>query len=159
MSTWIGSPFKPSLRNSSSPVSNTRPPAKGVWTQSLHMSFDEHGSPCSKLLLLPYRMNSIFQLHRFTSRLYESLNPLQIADFARFEPLRIMKDKSRVFGGCDFLLDITYTMTLVGYGLSIQMMFILRSDKKVICLTASETLKAWLISEDFPVPDYILNRR
>lgn len=87
-------------------------------------------------------MNSIFQLHRFTSRLYESLNPLQIADFARFEPLRIMKDKSRVFGGCDFLLDITYTMTLVGYGLSIQMMFILRSDKKVICLTASETLKA-----------------
>ena len=62
-------------------------------------------------------MNSILQLHLFTTCLNEALYRIESTGFSWFEPLRIMENEMGVLSGNDFLVDIAYSMLVVGYGL------------------------------------------
>ena len=99
---------------------------------------------------LPNRMNSILQLHLFTTCLNEALYHIESTGFSWFEPLRIMENEMGVLSGNDFLVDIAYSMLVVGYGL--YHIVIVKHGGRF--LTAISTLKACLISDDFPTPDY-----
>ena len=58
-----------------------------------------------------------------------------------------------VLGGKDFFIDIAYSMLVVGYGLY-HIVIELEVKHGGRFLTAISTLKACLISDDFPTPDY-----
>jgi hypothetical protein len=55
-------------------------------------------------------MNSILQLHLFTTCLNEALYHIESTGFSWFEPLRIMENEMGVLSGNNFLVDITYSM-------------------------------------------------
>jgi hypothetical protein len=55
--------------------------------------------------------------------------------------------------GNDFLVDIAYSMLVVGYGLY-HIVIELEVKYGGRFLTTISTLKACLISDDFPTPDY-----
>jgi hypothetical protein len=64
-------------------------------------------------------MNSILQLHLFTTCLDKVLYHIESTGFSWFEPLRIMEYEMGVLSGNDFFVDIAYSMLVVGYGLHI----------------------------------------
>ena len=104
---------------------------------------------------LPNRMNSILQLHLFTTCLNEALYRIESTGFSWFEPLRIMENEMGVLSGNDFSFDVANSTFLVGYGLYHKLSWSeLEVNHGGRFLTLISTLKACWISDDFPTPDY-----